>query len=253
MNTKVKEIIDELIKKTDEGLVDWVKVTESIGTHGFMDAYKCVLMSGSVISTDIETLHFNPIYERRHSFGIQILDENGDVTYSGCREENKDEYDSLLKRLHRAAAENYAGRKGSITESNFGSIYLELVCLPKKPIEKTPTKLDIRQFNPCKEGLRYYESKASFKEAWLDCENHEWMIWIAKKLGVENIKIKIAELDAENIDLSSRIEYPKPFQHTLFPSFELVRACTKGFQSKSVREILTDAVFEKVKQLESPS
>jgi hypothetical protein len=182
MNTRVKEIVEELIKKTDEGLVAWGKVGESISVGEFVEAYKCVLMSGSVISTNIETLHFNPICEKRHSFGIQILNKNGDVTYGGCREENKDGYDSLLKRLHRAAVENYAGGKGSITESNFDSILAELKPLPEKQIKKKPAKLDIRQFNPCEEGLKYYESKASFKEAWDDCKDGDWMIWIASKL-----------------------------------------------------------------------
>jgi hypothetical protein len=47
-------------------------------------------------------------------------------------------------------------------------------------------KLDIKQFHPCGEGLEYYETNSSFEEAWNDCERGDWMLWIAKKLEVDD-------------------------------------------------------------------
>jgi hypothetical protein len=43
-----------------------------------------------------------------------------------------------------------------------------------------------QKFNPCREGLKYYKSKASFEEAWNDCERGEWMLWMAAKLKVDD-------------------------------------------------------------------
>jgi hypothetical protein len=47
-------------------------------------------------------------------------------------------------------------------------------------------EIDIRRFCPCESGLEYYESKSSFKEAWMDCQRGDWMLWIACKLGVDD-------------------------------------------------------------------
>jgi hypothetical protein len=52
-------------------------------------------------------------------------------------------------------------------------------------INKTVMKLDIKKFNPCKEGLAYYKSKPSFAEAWKDCHRGDWMLWMASRLGVD--------------------------------------------------------------------
>ena len=47
-------------------------------------------------------------------------------------------------------------------------------------------KPDIKRFDPCDNGLEYYESKASFEEAWHDCERGDWMLWIAAKLKIDD-------------------------------------------------------------------
>jgi hypothetical protein len=47
-------------------------------------------------------------------------------------------------------------------------------------------KPDIKQFNPDEELLKYYESKASFEDAWNDCERGDWMLRIAISLKVED-------------------------------------------------------------------
>ena len=47
-------------------------------------------------------------------------------------------------------------------------------------------KTDLTQFSLCKEGLAYYNRKSSFEEAWRDCERGDWMLWIAKKSGIDD-------------------------------------------------------------------
>jgi hypothetical protein len=43
-------------------------------------------------------------------------------------------------------------------------------------------KLSIKQFNPCHEGLEYYES---FEEAWNKCKHGDRMLAMARKLNVD--------------------------------------------------------------------
>ena len=50
-------------------------------------------------------------------------------------------------------------------------------------------KLDIGQFNPCDDGLAYCESRASFEEAWRDCERGDWMLWLAAHLKIDRRKL----------------------------------------------------------------
>jgi hypothetical protein len=47
-------------------------------------------------------------------------------------------------------------------------------------------KLDIKQFNPGEELLEYFESKASFEEAWNDCEQGDWMLRLACCMEVDD-------------------------------------------------------------------
>jgi hypothetical protein len=62
------------------------------------------------------------------------------------------------------------------------------------------TKFDITRFYPCDEGMEYYESKASFKEAWNDCKRGDWMLWIAAKLEIDRkLIVKAAALCANTV------------------------------------------------------
>jgi hypothetical protein len=47
-------------------------------------------------------------------------------------------------------------------------------------------KPDIKQFNPGEELLEYFESKASFKEAWNGCEQGDWMLRLACCMEVDD-------------------------------------------------------------------
>jgi hypothetical protein len=62
------------------------------------------------------------------------------------------------------------------------------------------TKIDIKKFSPCKEGMEYYESKASFEEAWNDCKRGDWMIWIAAEMEIDRrLLVKAAALCANTV------------------------------------------------------
>jgi hypothetical protein len=62
------------------------------------------------------------------------------------------------------------------------------------------TKFDITRFSPCDEGMEYYESKASFEEAWNDCGRGDWMIWIAEEMEIDRrLLVKAAALCANTV------------------------------------------------------
>ncbi|MDR0681626.1 MAG: hypothetical protein LBG15_07255, partial [Dysgonamonadaceae bacterium] len=50
----------------------------------------------------------------------------------------------------------------------------------------TEMKPNIKPFRPCSDGLEYYESKASFEEAWRDCPRGDWMLWMADRLEIDD-------------------------------------------------------------------
>jgi hypothetical protein len=220
MNAQVKEIVEELIKKTDEELVDWKK------TSG--EEYSTILYSGkAVISKFFSNTHFN----------IRIYSKEGDCVYNQSENscgtgEVTDGY-FLLKRLYLTAKVGKDESSAPILDD----ILAEVKSLPEKTIEKTPERLDIGQFNPCKNGLEYYESKASFKEAWNDCKNGSWMLWMAKKLEIDAQILSRARILCDYIPSST-------------PSF--IESALEKF-ADTCRGVLTDAVLEKVKQLESQS
>jgi hypothetical protein len=49
----------------------------------------------------------------------------------------------------------------------------------------TKKKFDVTPFNPCREGLEYYSSKASFEDFWRGCARGDWMLWMAAMLHVD--------------------------------------------------------------------
>jgi hypothetical protein len=46
-------------------------------------------------------------------------------------------------------------------------------------------KPDITKYDPCKEGLLYYNSFETFEDAWNNCPRGDWMLWIASKLDID--------------------------------------------------------------------
>jgi hypothetical protein len=142
-------------------------------------------------------------------------------------------------------------------------------------------KLNIERFQPCKEGYEYYKSKSSFEEAWNDCERDDWMLWLAYKLEVDDrtyIKAVVLCINADRhlikdkcstdiIDTAlryidgeiSRREYDEYFYegdgynvfNMLDEAYRVARGVNSLQSANICREVLTEAVFEKVKQLKT--
>ena len=58
---------------------------------------------------------------------------------------------------------------------------------------KTKEKFDINQFEACIDAVEYYDTKESFEQAWKDCPRGDWMLWIARRLGVDRRNFFLAK------------------------------------------------------------
>lgn len=54
-------------------------------------------------------------------------------------------------------------------------------------------KFEISRFNPCKESIEFRKQFPDFKSAWNNCPRGDWMLWIAKKLDVDLLKLTTAK------------------------------------------------------------
>ena len=45
--------------------------------------------------------------------------------------------------------------------------------------------MEILKFKPCNEAVEFRDQYTTFKEAWDNCPRGDWMLWIAKKVGVD--------------------------------------------------------------------
>jgi hypothetical protein len=43
----------------------------------------------------------------------------------------------------------------------------------------------LESINACNSGAKWADSQSSYREAWDKCERGDWMLWIAKKQGVD--------------------------------------------------------------------
>lgn len=59
-------------------------------------------------------------------------------------------------------------------------------------------KFNINQFYPCNDGKEYYESQPDFETAWNNCERGDWMLWMAKKLNVDDRTLTLAKAYCAN-------------------------------------------------------
>ena len=53
------------------------------------------------------------------------------------------------------------------------------------------TKLN--RFSPCSEAIRYMASEKTIKSAWDNCQRGDWMLWVAKRLLVDDKKLTLAK------------------------------------------------------------
>ena len=140
--------------------------------------------------------------------------------------------------------------------------------------------MNIDEYSPCKDGLEYYRSQPDFATAWKNCHRGDWMLWIAKKLNVDNriltlAKGKCAETvlclmkDQRSIDaVKSAIDFGNGLidesqlnayaydaadtsYDTAYDTDAAYGAAREENQLKTAnicREILTEAVMKKVKE-----
>ena len=46
-------------------------------------------------------------------------------------------------------------------------------------------KTEIEQFNPCNDALIFRKKYKTFRGAWNNCPRGDWMLWIAKRVGID--------------------------------------------------------------------
>jgi predicted acetyltransferase len=46
-------------------------------------------------------------------------------------------------------------------------------------------KLNIEQFNPCRDGYDYYNGFSTFEKFWNKCYRGDWMLWLADQLEID--------------------------------------------------------------------
>jgi hypothetical protein len=53
------------------------------------------------------------------------------------------------------------------------------------------TKLE--KINACKDARGWVATQKNYKEAWMNCERGDWMLWLAKRLRVDDRKLTLAK------------------------------------------------------------
>ena len=56
-------------------------------------------------------------------------------------------------------------------------------------------KFVIEKFNACKESIVFRKNYSDFKTAWENCPRGDWMLWIAKKLNVDLLKLTTIDIN----------------------------------------------------------
>ena len=137
-------------------------------------------------------------------------------------------------------------------------------------------KFNIKQFDPCTDALVYYNSCVSTEEAWNNCPRGDWMLWIASKLKVDKRKLFLAKgkcaetvihlmwdkrsIDAVNATIAYGLgnisdEELKRAAAAAAAAYAAADAATAKVESQKqtadiCREILTNAIFDKIKEYE---
>jgi hypothetical protein len=58
------------------------------------------------------------------------------------------------------------------------------------------TKLE--KINACKDAIEWVATQKNYKEAWMNCERGDWMLWLAKRLRVDDRKLTLAKFKCAN-------------------------------------------------------
>ena len=60
----------------------------------------------------------------------------------------------------------------------------------------TDTKL--KKLSACEDAREWVTTQKNYKEAWQNCERGDWMLWLAKKLKVDDRKLTLAKFKCAN-------------------------------------------------------
>lgn len=52
---------------------------------------------------------------------------------------------------------------------------------------------EIQKYGACYDAIKYRKQFKTFEEAWDNCPRGDWMLWIAKKIGVDERKLTLAK------------------------------------------------------------
>ena len=102
-------------------------------------------------------------------------------------------------------------------------------------------KTEIDKYHPCKEGIKFRSRFNSFEEAWNACENVDWMLWIADKVGVKHIIINATRY---KIFKETVIDFEYP---SLLGINDIIKL-HKKVASDICHKNLTDEVFRLIKK-----
>ena len=67
----------------------------------------------------------------------------------------------------------------------FSAIFVLSIKRYNSLMKTTDPKFNINKFFPCGDAVKFYANYSSFEDAWNACPRGDWMLWIAKKLGVD--------------------------------------------------------------------
>jgi hypothetical protein len=94
------------------------------------------------------------------------------------------------------------------------------------------TKKIVNNFSPCSEAREWMKAQKNSTEAWKNCERGDWMLWIAKKLKVDDKKLTMAKAMC-----AKQVEHLMKDQR----SKDALQACFDYVNGKITREELNAA------------
>ena len=56
----------------------------------------------------------------------------------------------------------------------------------------------LKKLNACIDAREWVATQRNYKEAWQNCERGDWMLWLAKKLKVDDRKLTLAKFKCAN-------------------------------------------------------
>ena len=89
------------------------------------------------------------------------------------------------------------------------------------------TKLE--KLSACSEAIKWVKTRKSDEDAWINCERGDWMLWLAKRLDVDDRKLTLAKATCAN-----QVRHLMKDQKSL----DAIDACFKYAKGEITREKL---------------